>query len=352
MKLRVYLLSANIASTAVIVVLLLVFYRFMLLSEKQFLWLSVVSLSAGLLSVALHFMLVRPVEAAVKRIGEGSARVADGDFGARVPLVGPAELKALASQFNEMGWKLEASFKQLQAAEGARRELVANMAHDLRTPLASLQAYAEALEDGVLQDEAIVRRYIGTIRSESVRLGNLIRQLFELSTLDAAEMPGALRRRETEQPETSLLEDVLIELLPRFAPLAEAGSVALDVRMPERTLRCAMPSQPLQRVIQNLLENALRHSPAGGVVRIEGEQLTGAMVRITVSDQGQGVPEAERTRIFERFYRVDRSRTRNSGGAGLGLSIAKSLVEQAGGRIGVDCGKAGGSTFWFTVPAA
>ena len=106
MKLRVYLLLANIASTAVIVVLLLLFYRFMLLSEKQFLWLSVVSLSAGLLSVALHFMLVRPVEAAVKRIGEGSARVADGDFGARVPLVGPAELKALASQFNDMGWKL------------------------------------------------------------------------------------------------------------------------------------------------------------------------------------------------------------------------------------------------------
>ena len=128
----------------------------------------------------LHFILVRPVERAVLRIGEGSARIAEGDFGARVALVGPIELKQLAGQFNDMGSKLEASFEQLQAAENTRRELVANMAHDLRTPLASLQAYAEALEDGVVQDEATVRRYMGTIRTETIRLGRLMQQLFEL----------------------------------------------------------------------------------------------------------------------------------------------------------------------------
>ncbi|MBW7460902.1 HAMP domain-containing protein, partial [Paenibacillus sepulcri] len=129
MKLRIYLLLTNAISILVIIVLLILFYRFMLLSEEQFIWLTIVSLGAGLLSGILHFLLIRPIEAAVKRIGEGSASIADGDFQARVPLVGPVELKLLAGQFNEMGDKLQASFHQLQAAEVARRELVANMAH-------------------------------------------------------------------------------------------------------------------------------------------------------------------------------------------------------------------------------
>jgi two-component system sensor histidine kinase SaeS len=349
MKLRLYLLLANAASILVIVTLLVLFYRYMLLTEQQFIWLTIASLAAGLVSGALHFILVRPVEAAVKRIGEGSARIADGDFHARVPLVGPSELRTLAGQFNDMGGKLEASFRQLQAAETARRELVANMAHDLRTPLASLQAYAEAIEDGVVQDELTVRRYMGTIRAETVRLGRLMQQLFELSTLDAPQASGMEPRN---GPDICLLEDSLLELVPRFGPSMEAASIALDVKLPERPLFCRVASQSLQRILQNLLENAVRYSPQGGTIRVEGHAQPGGVIRISITDEGEGVPLKERELIFERFYRVDRSRGRASGGAGLGLSIAKSLVEQAGGTIGVTCGDEKGSSFWFTLPAA
>ena len=354
MKLRVYLLMANAASILVIVVLLVFFYRYMLLTQKQFIWLSSVSLGAGLLSGVLHFILVRPVERAVLRIGEGSARIAEGDFGARVALVGPIELKQLAGQFNDMGSKLEASFEQLQAAENTRRELVANMAHDLRTPLASLQAYAEALEDGVVQDEATVRRYMGTIRTETIRLGRLMQQLFELSTLDAGHNArnGPMHDEAYGRTELCLLEDALVELLPRFGPPLEAKSIILEVRVPEQPLACLLSSQSLQRILQNLLENAIRYSPESGMIIIEGAINADGRIRIAVSDTGEGVAEQERERIFDRFYRTDRSRGRESGGAGLGLSIARSLVLQAGGEIGVTCGEEGGSTFWFTVPAA
>ncbi len=170
-------------------------------------------------------------------------------------LVGPIELKQLAGQFNDMGSKLEASFEQLQAAENTRRGLVANMAHDLRTPLASLQAYAEALEDGVVQDEATVRRYMGTIRTETIRLGRLMQQLFELSTLDAGHDAGngPMHDEAHGRTELCLLEDALVELLPRFGPPLEAKSIILEVRVPEQPLACLLSSQSLQRILQNLL---------------------------------------------------------------------------------------------------
>ena len=234
------------------------------------------------------------------RIGEGSARIAEGDFGARVALVGPIELKQLAGQFNDMGSKLEASFEQLQAAEITRRELVANMAHDLRTPLASLQAYAEALEDGVVQDEATVRRYMGTIRTETIRLGRLMQQLFELSTLDADYAGNSPMRDEAHGlTEMCLLEDALVELLPRFGPPLEARSITLEVRVPEQPLACLLSSQSLQRILQNLLENAIRYSPESGMIIIEGAINADGRIRIAVSDTGEGVAEQERERIFD-----------------------------------------------------
>lgn len=348
MKLRTYLLLANTISIAFIIILLLAFYRYMLLTKEQFIWLTLATVCAGIVSGLLHFLLLRPLEASVRRIGEGAGRIAAGDLEARVEHTGLKEFKQLADQFNHMGISLEESFRQVKAAESAQRELVANMAHDLRTPLASVQSYVEALEDGVIQDEESFKRYLETIRSETIRLGELIQDLFELSTLDAEE-------REPEELRQAIAEDVLVELLPRFTKPFELRSLQLSVKLPERPLRLMMQQRHLQRILQNLLENAVRHSPQGGLIVIEAEELNGQpekIIRFSVSDEGEGVPVEESERIFERFYRSDRSRSRESGGAGLGLSIAKLLVEQYGGRIGVQQSGLQGSAFWFTVHEA
>ena len=348
MKLRTYLLLANTISIAFIIILLMAFYRYMLLNKEQFIWLTLATVAAGIVSGLLHFMLLRPLEGSVRRIGEGAGRIAAGDLEARVEHIGLKEFKQLADQFNHMGISLEESFRQVKAAESAQRELVANMAHDLRTPLASVQSYVEALEDGLIQDEETFKRYLGTIRSETIRLGELIQDLFELSTLDA-------EKREPEELRPAVAEDVLVELLPRFTKPFEARSLQLRVKLPERPLRLTMQPRHLQRVLQNLLENAVRHSPQGGLILIEAEEMNGQpekRIRFTVSDEGEGVPVEERERIFERFYRSDRSRSRESGGAGLGLSIAKLLVEQYGGTIGVQQSGLQGSSFWFTVQGA
>ncbi|CAM3557790.1 HAMP domain-containing sensor histidine kinase [Paenibacillus lupini] len=342
MKLRSYLLLANTISIAFIIILLLVFFQYMLVTREQLIWLGIATVGAGIVSALLFYLLVRPLEASVRRVSEGAARIAAGDLEARVENTGLTEFKLLADQFNTMGTNLEQSFRQVKTAEAAQRELVANMAHDLRTPLASMQSYAEALEDGVIQDEATYRRYVTTIRSETVRLSELIQDLFELSTLDA----GA-RSREESQP--AVVEDVLLELHPRFSLQLEAKELQLRVRLPDRSLRVNMLARHLQRVLQNLIENAVRYSPQEGIIVIAAEELEGELIRISVIDEGAGIAEAERERIFERFYRTDRSRSRQGGGAGIGLSIAKLLVEQYGGRIGVEQAEGQGSRFWFTV---
>lgn len=348
MKLRSYLMLANTISIVFIIILQLVFYRFMLLSKEQFILLTLATVGAGIVSCMLYFLFVRPLEDSVRRIGEGAGLIAAGDLKARVKHAGLREFKQLAEQFNHMGIHLEESFRQIKAVEAAQRELVANMAHDLRTPLASVQSYVEALEDGVISDEESFKYYLGTIRSETVRLGELIQDLFELSTLDE-------KKHEPAVFEPANVEDVLVELLPRFTKPLDEKSLQLRVKLPELSLRLTMQPRHLQRILQNLLENAVRHSPQGGLILIEAEEWYGQqekLIRFSVIDEGEGVPEADRERIFERFYRSDRSRSRDSGGAGLGLSIAKLLVEQYGGEIGVQQPSHHGSLFWFTLHEA
>lgn len=347
MKLRTYLLLANFVSIALMLVILLIFFRYMLVTKEQFIWIGGAAVGAGVLSGGLYFLLVRPLEASVRRLREGASRIAAGDLQAKVEQSGLAEFKALAHDFNVMGTYLERSFGQVKAAEKAQRDLVANIAHDLRTPLASMQSYAEALEDGVVQDGETFRRYIATIRNESVRLGELIQDVFELSTLDAGK-----ERREREKTGRSIVEDLLIELLPRFAPQLEAKSLQLRVLAPDHPVAVRMSPQHLMRVLQNVIENAVRHSPRGGIIVVEALERGDRFIRLTVTDEGAGIPAEEREKIFERFYRLDRSRSREGGGSGLGLSIAKLLAEQHGGAIGVEQPAGQGSRFWILLPEA
>ena len=348
MKLRTYLLLANSMSIAFIIIVLVAFYRYMLLSMEQFVWLSTATMGAGVVSALLHFLFMRPLEASVRRVKEGAAQIAAGDLKARIDHTGLVEFKQLADQFNHMGSSLEHSFQQVKAAESAQRELVANMAHDLRTPLASVQSYVEALEDDIIQDDQTFRKYLSTIRTETVRLGHFIQDLFELSTLDGI-------KKESDELQLSVVEDVLVDLLPGFTKPIENKSLDFIVKLPDYPVSVHITPKHLQRILQNLLENAIRHTPIKGMLTLSVEEVEDELVnliRFKISDEGEGVPACEREKIFERFYRSDRSRSREGGGAGLGLSIAKLLVEQYEGQIGIQEASGQGSVFWFTLKEA
>jgi signal transduction histidine kinase len=283
------------------------------------------AVAAGLLLAAT---ILRPVE----RLRLASTALARGDLGARAPTTGPAELAELARSFNDMAAQLEDLFD-------ARRQLVAWASHDLRTPIASIQAMLEALEDGLAEPE----RYVPAMREQIRTLSLLVDDLFELARIDA----GVLTLEIEETPLPRLIESCLRGLEAE----AHARRVALEAHMDGAipSVRCA--PDKVERVLFNLLTNALRHTPSDGSVAVVVELLR-EEVQVTVEDTGAGMPADSLRRMFDRFWRGDPARSRETGGAGLGLAIARGLVEAQGGRIWAENRPNGGAKISFTLPAA
>ena len=281
---------------------------------------ALVALTAAL---ALGRRILRPLAS----LRAASAQLAAGDLSARAPERGPRELHDLSASFNEMATSLEQLFD-------ARRELVAWASHDLRTPLASLRAMLEALED----DLAEPAEYLEAIRTQTDILSGLVEDLFELARIDA----GALTLELQEAP----LGELVSRCLRSLDPEARARGVAL-VHRGEAIAR--MAPDKIERVLMNLLANAVRHSPPRGKVAVVVEPDTDHVV-VSVEDTGDGIAAGATDRMFDRFWRADESRARTSGGAGLGLAIARGLVQAHGGTIWAENRENGGARVAFTLP--
>jgi signal transduction histidine kinase len=282
-----------------------------------------------------------PLSADLRQIVQAVRRLGSGDLATRVHLSRRDELAQLAEVLNGMAEQLETGFVRERELEQARRELIAAISHDLRTPLASIRVMVEGMVDGVVDDEATVQRYLQTIHSEVDKLTQLINDLFELSQIDA----GALELHLELVP----VEELIADTVSSMAPQSEQKGLKLSSEAEKPLPAVMVDPLRIQRVLANLVQNALRHTPADGTIFIRARDV-GSAVQVDVCDSGEGLPEGELGRVFERFYRADRSRSRGSGGAGLGLSIAKGIVEAHGGRIWAHNNDGQGATFSFTLP--
>ncbi len=298
-------------------------------SEHDLTILAVATASATA-ALAAAFLLGGSILRSIERVRAASSALARGDLAARAPEAGPAELAELAASFNAMAENVEGLFD-------ARRQLVAWASHDLRTPLASMQAMLEALEDGLAEPE----RYLPAMREQVRTLGLLVDDLFELARIDAGVLTLELRDLALGPLVDSCLRGLEAEAAARHVTLrAELNGVEQRVR--------AEPEK-VERVLYNLLANALRHTPSDGSVAVLVEPLAGE-VQVTVEDSGEGLSSEAVRRMFDRFWRGDRARTRERGGAGLGLAIARGLVEAHGGRIWAEARPGGGARVSFTLP--
>jgi signal transduction histidine kinase len=271
-------------------------------------------------------MLARPLA----EIGGAARRVADGDYKARVPRDGPEEVASLADSFNQMASSLERQ-------ESMRRDFIANAAHELRTPLTNLQGYLEALRDGVIIAD---RATYESLHEEADRLVRLSRSLDALADGDADTNPPQL-----EELDLALAVRSAIDLA---TPSVERAGLRLQTEIPDSLPARADPDR-LAQVLANLLSNAVRYTPTGGSITVRAERQP-ADVLISVANTGDGIPPEDLDRLFERFYRVEKSRDRARGGAGIGLAIVKQLVESAGGHVGAES-RDGQTRFWFSLPA-
>jgi two-component system, OmpR family, sensor histidine kinase BaeS len=290
-----------------------------------------VSSAAASAAVAAGLLLGRLTGRRIERLRDTAREFARGDLGARAPVEGPAELAELSATFNDMAGQLAALFD-------SRSELVAWASHDLRTPVASLKAMLEAVEDGVADAD----EYLPQIHAQVLTLEALVEDLFELACIDA----GAA----TVETQATDLSELVRSCVDEVRPEAEIDGVALEA-LTNGSLRASCAPQKTARVLRNLLANALRHTPRGGSIVVSVGAHDG-VAQVCVADTGEGVPEQEQERMFERFWRGDDSRTSGRAGAGLGLAIARGLVEAQGGHIWAAPRIGGGLEVGFTLPRA
>lgn len=232
---------------------------------------------------------------------------------------------------------------ELRALEAMRRNFVASASHELRTPVAAIRGYAETLASGALEDAVAAKRFVAGLSRQAERLSALIDDLLDLSRVES----GGLHL----EPRPLSLRVAIRRMTEIMADRIQEKKLDLRILEPEGELFVQADPRAIDMVVGNLLDNAIKYSPAGGALELEGRR-AGASIRIEVRDQGPGIDLQHQGRIFERFYRVDSGRAREVGGTGLGLAIAKHVVQQSGGDVGVQSRPGKGSIFWVVLPAA
>ena len=293
------------------------------------------ALAAMVVAVLLSLLFSRNVIVPVQAMSTATQRIADGHYDERIPVNGADELAQLAMHFNQMAEKLN-------QVESMRRQLIGDVSHELRTPLTAIKGSMEGLIDGILppNDETFLQ-----IHAEADRLNRLVDDLQELSRVEARAYKLDLRPVNV----SSLVHTVTKRLAPRF----ESKHISLGLELPPDLPRILADEDRVIQILTNLTGNALQYTPERGKITISAKRLNDE-VQISILDTGIGISPEHLSQIFDRFYRVDKSRSRQAGGgSGIGLTIARALVEAHGGRIWVEsAGDGNGSTFAFTLPTA
>lgn len=316
--------------------------RLMFISQQHDLQLAtVLLLFAGGIAMALGYFLSSALTDRIRLVDQAAHSIAKGNLQARSPIQGRDEIAALATTFNQMADQLQRADARQRELENLRRDLIAWVSHDLHTPLASIRAILEALADGMVEDPETVQRYLHTAQKDIGALSSLIDDLFQMAQLDAGGLPLELGMNS--------ISDLISDTLEGFSELAARQGVALNGDVKPGVDPLWMDAQRIGRVLNNLIGNALRHTPTGGYILVDAAPISSG-VRVEVTDSGEGIRPEDLPYVFDRFYRGEKSRNRATGGAGLGLAIARGIIEAHGGHIDVESQPGQFTRFYFTLP--
>ena len=285
-------------------------------------------------------VIFRPAQARLRAVEDAARRFGEGDLSARAPEIGGDEVAAVATAFNRMAGDLAARQAQLVEADRARRQLLADVSHELMTPLTAIRGYAETLALPQFTPASKEgQRAVKVIHEEGVRIERLVKDLLDLARFEAGGIALTLENVDVDE----LFERVV----DRHAPAAQEKDVTIAIEPHEDDIRLVGDPHRLEQAVQNRAANALRHTPPGGSVRLGASREHGK-VRLTVTDSGVGIPQEHLPHVFDRFYKADQSRS--GAGSGLGLSIVKAIVERHGGSVSAHSRQGVETTFEIVLP--
>lgn len=297
--------------------------------HRYLIWATLASIA---LAVLLHFVLVKRVLGPLRKMTDITRKIAAGDYSARVPIKSQDEVGQLAGAFNRMA-------DSLQQIEQLRKSMTIDVAHELRTPLTNIQGYLEALIDGVVSAS---RETYDLLLEETLRLVRLVEDILQLAKADAA--------RADLQKERILLKALIDRVIDSFRSRFDQKNIGIEMQFRQSADAVRVDPAKLAQVVRNLIQNAWEYTPAGGNLRIS-TRLRPDEIRIVFSNTGGEIAEKDLPFIFERFFRGEKSRSREHGGAGIGLAIVKELIEAHGGQVGAEI-SAGQTHIWFSLPAS
>jgi signal transduction histidine kinase len=315
--------------------------RLMFASQHDLILASVLLIFAGGIAVAFGSFFASALSERISRLKVATQEIENGNLAARAQIEGSDEIASLAQSFNKMAEKLQIAEQKQKELEALRRDLVAWAGHDLRTPLASIRLLIEALADGVVTDPETVKGYLSQAKKQVDSLSLLVDDLFQVSQLDAGGLPLAL--------EPASLSDLISDTLESFSNQASLKGISLSGSAEPGIDPVTMDVQRMGRVLNNLFSNALRYTPSGGQINILAVRAENGVL-VSISDTGEGIAPADLPHIFERFYRGEKSRSRQRGGSGLGLAIAKGIIDAHKGYIKAESEQGKGTTFTFFLP--
>ena len=339
MKLKSYILVGYLVSTLLTILVVFWAVQRMLIEKSEVYFLVGMTLIASFIGAAVSIFLLSPVFSSLKHLKKQAQNIAGKDFSTEIETKGPIEFQELGQAFNDMSRNLQDTFQSLDESEQEKRMMIAQLSHDIKTPITSIQVTVEGILDGVIKEEERLH-YLTTIGRQTERLNKLVEEL-DVLTLNAQPQDIA-----DEEVEDVFLDQLLIESMSEFQLQIEQEERDVYIQVSPESAKIKSYYDKLSRILVNLLNNAFKYSEPGTRIEVLA-QLTEEELIISVKDEGQGILPEDLEKIFNRLYRVETSRNMKTGGHGLGLAIARELAHQLGGEITAESHYGIGSTFTF-----
>ena len=341
MKLKSYILAGYLVSTLLTILVVFWAVQRMLIEKSEVYFLVGMTLLASFIGAAVSIFLLSPVFSSLKHLKKQAHKIASKDFSTEIETKGPLEFQELGQAFNDMSRNLQDTFQSLDESEREKRMMIAQLSHDIKTPITSIQVTVEGILDGVIKEEERLH-YLTTIGRQTERLNKLVDEL-DVLTLNAQPQDIA-----DEEVEEVFLDRLLIESMSEFQLQIEREERDVYIQVLPESAKIKSHYDKLSRILVNLLNNAFKYSEPGTRIEVLA-QLTEQELTISVKDEGQGILPEDLGKIFNRLYRVETSRNMKTGGHGLGLAIAQELAHQLGGEITVESQYGLGSKFTFCL---